>query len=156
MKRWYLYIILYALAGVFGLSPFRGNDLAVLSPVEVVWLEAEQGVVRIETDNGDVGVGDTVKAALENMKATASAEIFLDTADYLIVKQGSEALIEQMRESIRPSCSLCAAQKIPDMKKVAAFLSVHEPSVKMKNGFKGVESLPVLQERKGRLILVEQ
>lgn len=156
MRHWYIYIILYAIVGVFGLSPFRGNDIATLSPVEAVWLEAEHGNVRIETDGGDIGVGETVLAALDNMKETASATVFLDTADFLIVKTGSEALIEQLREILRPSCSLCVAETMPDLKQTAAFLSMHEPSFKMKNSYAGVGELPLLQEQKGRLILIEK
>lgn len=156
MRHWYIYIVLYAIVGIFGLSPFRGSDIATLSPVEAVWLEAEQGSVRLETDGGDVGVGNSVQAALENMKQTAPSTVFLDTADYLIVKKGSEGLIEQLREILRPSCSLCAAEKMPDLKQAAAFLAVHEPSLKIKNSFAGVGELPLLQEQKGRLILIEK
>ena len=156
MRHWYIYIILYAVVGVFGLSPFCGNDIATLSPVEAVWLEEQQGSVYIETDGGDFGIGASVAAALENMKCSASSTVFLDTADFVIVKQGSEALLSELRDILRPSCGICVADAMPDLVQAAGFLGVHEPSVKMKNIERDAGKLPILQQEKGRLMLIEQ
>lgn len=154
MRHWYIYIVLYIIVGVFGFSPFRGNDIATFSPVEAVWLEVVDGNVCIATDDGEVGTGASVLAALEDLKKTAAATVFLDTADYLIIKSSHEIDIEQLRGVLRPSCSVCFAESMPDLKKAAAFLAVHEPSVKMKM-FRA-EQVPLLREEKGRLILIEK
>lgn len=156
MRHWYLYIILYTVVGVFGLSPFHGNDIATLSPVEVVWLEQMDDGIRLETEGGAVGIGETVSAALENMKQTAPLMIFLDTADFVIIKKGSEGLIAQLHEILRSSCAICVAETMPDLKEAAAYLRVHEPTVKMKNSDQKVNDLPMLLHQKGRMILVEQ
>lgn len=153
MRYWAVYIVLYAIVGMFGLSPFRGSDLATLSPVEAVWMETVGGEVHVETDGGEVGVGATVQCALDNLKETAAATVFLDTADFLIVKTGNEMLISQLSDVLRPSCSVCVADRRPDLKQAAAFLAVHEPFVKMKT-FCTVSDLPTLREEKGRLILI--
>lgn len=153
MRRWWIYIILYALVGVFGLSPFSGTDIAKLSPVEAVWLEERDGYVRIETDSKEVGVGKTLSEALDNMKLTASGTVFLDTADYVIVKRGSEDLLLQVTDILRPSCSVCIADAMPDMEKAAEYLGVHEPTVKLKDI--SAAELPYLTEREGRMVLLE-
>lgn len=155
MRRWYIYIVLYAIVGVFGLSPFRGNDIATLSPVEVVWVEGQPGSIRMETDSGEVGIGATVEDALDGMKATAATKVFLDTADYIIVKKGCEDILSELTDILRPSCAVCVAERMPDLEKAAEFLTVHEPSVKMKTLCKS-ELLPALQEEKGRMVLIEE
>ena len=156
MKRWTLYIIVYALAALLGGNLFRGTDVAKLSPVEAVWVSAKAGRVQIETDMGDVGVGSNATKALENMKATAQGQIFLETADYLIVEQGNESLITQMQKILRPTCSVCVAAEKPDLRQAAVFLNAHEPEVTMKLLKSKDEILPVLENKGGRLELVEK
>ena len=155
MKRWHIYIILYAIVGAFGLSPFHGTDIATLSPVEVVWIERQFGNVRMETDSGEVGIGSTIADALDNMKATAAVTVFLDTANFVIVKKGSEDILPELKGVLRPSCAVCTAQVMPDLKQAAAFLALHEPSAKMKN-LCAWDKLPLLQQEKGRLNLIEK
>ena len=154
MRRWWIYVALYALVGVFGLSPFAGTDIAKLSPVEAVWLEGNDDYVHIETDSKDVGVGKTILEALDNMKLTASGMVFLDTADYVIVKRGSETLLSQVTDILRPSCGVCVADSMPDLAEVAEYLGVHEPTAKLKNVANA--ELPYLIEREGRMVLVEK
>lgn len=154
MKRWWIYIVLYLVVGLFGFSPFQATDIATLCPVELVWLERDNGLVRIETDGENVGIGATAAEALENMKATASGMIFLDTADYLIVKAGDEALVSQMSEILRPSCSLCTAQSKPDLKETVDFLGIHEPTLKLKDIDTKQQQMQLLRETEGRLELI--
>lgn len=154
MRHWWIYIILYAAVGVFGLSPFAGTDIAKLSPVEVVWLEQGAGYVRIETDGKDAGVGKSLPEALEHLKQTAMGTVFLDTAEHVIVKRGSESLLTEASDILRTSCSVCVAETMPDLMQAAAFLSVHEPTVKLKDI--GDKELPFLAIQKGGLILIEQ
>ena len=154
VRHWWIYFILYALVGVFGLSPFAGTDIASLSPAEAVWLEESDGYVHIETDSEETGIGKTLLEALENMKQTASGVVFLDTADYVIVKQGSEALLSQAADVLRPSCSVCVADSMPDLAEAAEYLGVHEPAVKLKNI--ATAELPYLTECEGRMTLIEK
>lgn len=153
MRRWWIYIILYVFVGAFGWSPFVGTDIAKLVPVEVVWLERTDGRVCIETDCGDIGIGKTLSEALGDLHQTAAGTVFLDTAEYVIVKRGSQELLLQISEVLRPSCSVCVADSMPDLVKAAGYLGVHEPTAKMKDVNRS--ELPYLIERDGRLLLVE-
>ena len=154
LRRWWIYIILYVFVGVFGLSPFAGTDIAKLSPVEAVWLEHTDGYIRIATDSQEFGLGRTLAEALENMKQTASGTVFLDTANYVIVRRGSEALLEQASDVLRPSCSVCVAEVMPDLAEATEYLSAHKPSVNLKHVVN--IDLPYLTEWNGRMILVEK
>ena len=149
MKRWRIYLVLLVGATLLHIFPFQGTDVAKLLPVQAVWLAWEKGEVCLKTDTGNSGQGNTVQAALEDMKKTASGTIFLDTADYLIVKKGSEALLVQIYDILRPSCMVCAATELPDLEEVTAYLDVHEPSVTLRQCENGDSRLPILIEAEG-------
>lgn len=147
MKRWPGYIAALILLAAF---PLQGIDVGKLAPVEVVWLAQQNGQIYLQTDTGDVGRGEDVRSALQNMKATAYGTIFLDTADYLIVKHGQEELLQQVYDVLRPSCMVCSAAKMPDMESVASFLTAHEPPVTLRLHRIGENELPMLAEQEGR------
>ena len=147
MKHWAQYIAVLVLLATL---PFRGTDISELAPVEVVWLTEENGQVHLQTDTGDMGKGRTVREALANMKATALGAIFLETADYLVVKMGREDLVVQVYDILRPSCMVCVAEKIPDMKTAAQFLAAHEPQITLREYRAECGNLAILAERDGR------
>ena len=76
MKKIIVYLLL--LAAVL-LLPVQGTDVGKLLPVEVLQIYKEEDSVVLTTDVGASGVGATVDAAIENLKATAAGIIFLDT-----------------------------------------------------------------------------
>lgn len=143
MKRWILYI---ATAALLSATSFRGTDIAKLAPVEVVWLAEEDGQVLLMTDTEDVGRGADVQEALAEMKAAALGTVFLDTADYLIVETGAEKFLNQIAAALRPSCMVCRAKQVPDLKKAAEFLSAHEPDVTLRQWQNDGTELPLLEE----------
>ena len=147
MKRWLVYLAVLVLCGT---SANRGTDIGELAPVEVVWLTEKAGQVYLETDTGDIGRGEDVPSALCNMKATASGNILLETADYLIVEQGRADLLAQVYDLLRPSCKVCVARSMPDLEKVAEFSTAHEPEVTLRQYQVEQCTLPVLGEQEGR------
>lgn len=155
MKHWWIYIVLYGAVCMFGLSPFAGTDVAMLDPVEVVWVEEKNGEICIETDCGTLGLGKTIQEALQNLHDTASGTVFLDTADYLLVKKGNEQFIIEMQTVLRPSCMVCIAERKPELSEAAEFLHTHKPVIRLKNVSDEMGALPLLDVQKGRLILVE-
>lgn len=153
MKRWLVYLAVLALCGT---PSNRGTDIGELAPVEVVWLTENAGEVYLQTDTGDVGRGEGVQGALLNMKAAAPGMIFLETADYLIVEQGKEEILAQVFEVLRPSCKVCVAQSMPDLKKVAVFLTAHEPRVTLRQYQVEKGALSLLREQEGRFMWIAE
>ena len=147
MKRWIGYL---AVVIALGMASFRGTDIAKLAPVEAVWLSQSNGTVFLQTDTGDMGWGADVLGALENMKAAAPGEIFLETADYLIVEQGAENLLEETCSLLRPSCTVCTMAQIPDLEAAAQFLTVHNRGITLRAVQAGDISIPILNEQEGR------
>lgn len=156
MKRWVLYVVVFAGIALFSASPFRGTDISKLAPVEVVWLTEKNGQVYLKTDTGDMGWGEDVQAALRDMKAATPGTVFLETADYLIVKKGREDLLEQVYDVLRPSCIVCMADEMPDMESVAAFLEAHEPQMTLRQYRADQRSLPLLKGQDGRFEWIAQ
>ncbi len=150
MKRWILYGVSVLALILLSASPFRGTDISKLVPVEVVWLAEDGGQVFLMTDTGDSGRGADVREALSDMKATAKGTIFLDTADYLIVEQDAEKFLNQITDVLRPSCMLCRAKHMPDLKEAAAFFSAHEPGVTLRQWRNDRKELPLLKEEERR------
>ncbi|MBE6948209.1 MAG: hypothetical protein E7454_08210 [Ruminococcaceae bacterium] len=155
MKRWFLYLALLAAAAFLTISPFQGSDVAKLLPIETVWLAQEKGTVSLKTDTGDLGRGETVAAALQDMKESASGTVFLDTADYLIVEKGSEELLTQIYHILRPSCMVCIAENMPDLEQVTAYFNAHEPPMTLRRFQNGGEKLPILTKQEGRFKWLE-
>lgn len=150
MKRWILYFGAFFLTSSLGISPFRGADIARLSPVEIVWLSSNGREVYLQTDAGDVGQGANVEAALNNMHRTSAGTVFLDTADYLIVEQGKEYLIKEVYGILRPSCLVFTAKQIPTGGKLSEFLKSHECGVPLRKLWNSQQQLPLLTEHEGR------
>ena len=156
MKNGLFYVSICAVAILAGVFSFQGTDVARLAPVEAVWLAQEAQTVCIVTDTGDVGYGRNVQEALQDMKASASGTIFLETADYLIVEQGREELLEQVYEIFRPACQVCVCYEMPQMPDVARFLSTHEPAMTLRQLRIADMPIPLLKDTKGRMELIEQ
>lgn len=152
MKRIWIYGILLA-AAVF--APPEGSDLGKLHPVETVSLYIEDGRIVLETDTGAKGKGGTVEQALQNMKDTTAGIVFLDTADYLLVRKETEELIPEMGTHLKGSTRLCRTQAAVKVEEAAAFLAVHAPQVKLAE-WDGTAKLSTLEISEGRLHLNEK
>ena len=132
-------------------TDFCGNAV-VVQPIEkgLCDLLSSQNCVYTHLIRGAEGRGESVAAALENMRASTPGYIFLETADYLIIQRGSQALLQQAYTVLRPSCMVCMAEEIPDMQNVARFLEIHESSVTLRENRVEKGRLPLLKERNGR------
>lgn len=154
MKRWLFCAAIILTAALLSGKGLPGADVGKLQPVQVVCISGGADWVKIETDTGDVGTGSDLEQAFGDMKATSSAEIFLDTAEYLLISQGSEGFISEMMTHLRPSCSVCIVDGEPDLEKVGAFLHQHEPKITLMHYRAGHRQLPTLKIQEGRMELV--
>lgn len=154
MKRWLWYAAALVLVAALGGMPFSGTDVAKLQPVELIRVSRSFGQVLIETDTGDSGIGADLEEALEDMKETATADIFLDTAEHLLVSQNAVDLLPKLAEYLRPACGVCLEQGAPELEQAAAYLAAHEPEVTLKDFRAGERNIPVLITEEGRMHLV--
>ena len=146
MKRILIYI---AALAVLGLAPIKGTDIGSLHPVEVILICRDGDNVLLYTDTGDWGKGTDGISALKNLKETTPGTIYLDTAEYLLIAEGSEEIAEQLRPVLKKSVRICMAEKEVDLKEAALFLPVHGNLPKLKGWNPGAElsKLTVVEKR---------
>ena len=152
MKRILLYAgILSALLA----APTEHLDVGKLRPVQVVSVYKENQWVVIETDTGDYGIGATAKQALNNMKDTTSGVIYLDTAEYLLLRKDAEEEVEELRSILKPSTQLCYVEAEMDIAETGKFLAAHGDLPKLEDWKKG-QDLPVLSTFRKRLTFLKK
>jgi hypothetical protein len=152
MKKW---LLMAALAGLLLCRPFRASDVARLKPVEIIRVSQVPQGIRVETDTGDTGEGADLVQAFADLKQTASGDIFLETADRLLVSPHAVELLPKLTDYLRPGCNICVEMGQIDMESVGAFLRIHEPGVTLQDHRAGETALPVLCVVDGRMYLVE-
>ena len=155
MKRlkWYLAGLL--LIAALSRSPFAGTDVAKLQPVELIRVTKLGENVLVETDTGDTGFGSGLKQAFEDLKQTTAGEVFLETAEHVLLSGQARELLEELAELLRPGCSVCIQQGEAELEAAAEFLDVHKPEFTLRAHRAGEGEMPVLLARKERMYLVE-
>lgn len=146
-----LYMVI--LIGVL-LLPAQGTDVGKLIPVEVIAVSESGGVVTINTDTGDMGQGNGLEEAFEDMKRTAPGIIYLDTAEYLILEEGLEEM-EALRGYLKGDIQVCYAREGLPLEGIANYLSVHKSDVKLK-AVSNDSQIPTITEENGRYLMVQK
>jgi len=148
------YWIWVPLAALLLLSPFQGNDVGKLRPVELVTMRREGGGVVLETDTGDFGRGEDPLAALEDLKRSAPGALFLDTADYFLVTRETENLLPELWEVLRPAVEICVIPGETDLEAAVEYLRAHSPEVTLLQWRTQGKDLPELHTEGGEYRLV--
>ena len=128
MKKWLIPIAALAAVAVFSRLPHPARDIADLKPVRAVYIHMEGRTLRIETDTGDFGTGTDLTEAHEALLTEADGEIFLDTAEFLILDP-KVPISEEIFTLLRPDCRVTFTDAPPDLEKAAAYLSQHLPKL---------------------------
>lgn len=124
--KWIFYS---AVLAVSLLAPVKRTDVALLQPVEVISLYMEGAQTVLETDTGDLGKGTSVEQALEDLKQTTPGIVYLDTAEYLLVAEGTESRIPEIAAYLKNDVKLCTADPGIDLTLAALYLDVHSPEM---------------------------
>ncbi len=123
----YLIYVIIVLLTFF--APVKRADVAKLLPIEAVVLRREGESIALETDSGDIGIGNTVQEALENLKTNAIQVVYLDTARYLLVEPGVENEAEEIRQKLKKSVKV-GTYSGGDIKQAAKYLDAHQETAK--------------------------
>ncbi|HIQ77484.1 MAG TPA: hypothetical protein IAB79_08610 [Candidatus Faecousia excrementipullorum] len=154
MKYWAWYIGAVVLVAALGWMPFLGTDVARLRPVELISVSQEENQILLETDTGDSGRGQTLELALEDLYDSTPGEIFLETAEYLLITPEGQSLLPELTKTLRPSCKVCLREGEMDLAEAAAYLSVHEPELTLQDYRTGEKDIPKLkmEGERGQLV----
>ncbi len=155
MKRW---MVLFGVVIALGLAmktKHTGQDVAALQPVELLYVQQMWGEYVVTTDTGQQGRGRTAAQAIQNLKETTSGEIFLGTAEHLLLSVNSRDAVSRFARYLRPDCSVTLVLGEPEPAQAAAFLDTHHPGLTLNDYRAGAQDVPVLDATEGGLILNE-
>ena len=127
MKRIWIWLALLAAVAAFGLFPAQGTDAAELQPAQLLLVEASDGTIRLETDQGSVGFGKTLREAMDDLQAGAKGQVFFWTVEHVVAAQSAAYLLPQLAASneLRPAAKLYLAPVLPEADAAAQFLAAH-------------------------------
>ena len=118
--------LIYALIiAALCLAPLRRADIAKLRPVQAFAMYLEENDVVLETDTGDLGRGENVLRALEDLKEKTAAVVYLDTADFLLVAENAVSRMGELAQHIKQSVKVCVCEAAGRVKEAAQYLEVH-------------------------------
>lgn len=155
MKKWIVILLIIFIVNYYRNQNTLGKDLKQLQPVQTLLAEWTEGKLRLVADNGCEGTGRTVREAITNMKNSASGEVFLDTADYLLVRKDALSFVDVLKEELRPSCSVCGLMGSVDLTEVTDYLSYHLPKLTVAMYEAGERVIPLLVSGEGGMQLVQ-
>lgn len=127
MKKW-LYPAVFLAAAILSRLPHPAVDIARLDPVRAVYLYMDGAELTIETDSGDSGTGADLEAAYAALRANADREIFLDTAEFLILTP-DVPITEAFYELLRPTTQVVCSNKKPNLETISDYLTIHPPEI---------------------------
>lgn len=146
-------ILLLAAVWVLPRLSHPGVDIGKLEPAEAVQIIAGEDGIRIVTDGGAWGEGQTLEQAVIHLKSGAPAEVFLETADKLVIT-GPFDDWETVYRLFRPACRACIAREELDLQEAVGYLRIHPPEQTLGMLRAGAECLRVLEIKEGRGQLV--
>ena len=126
MKKWLLLAAVLTAVAILSRRPHPARDVAKLEPVQTLYVYRNGAELAIETDTGAKGTGKKLTEAAAAMKANASAELFLDTAEFLILAP-EVSITEEFHTLLRPTCKVTVTTTAPDLQTVSAYLTIHTP-----------------------------
>lgn len=125
MKKWFWPVGLLA-AGFLLRLPHPARDIARLEPVRTVYLYQKDGLTTIETDTGTTGTGADVETAYADLRYNAHREIFLDTAEFLILAP-DVTITDVFYELLRPTTRVVFSNEKPNLETISDYLTIHSP-----------------------------
>ena len=118
-------LVLYALIVALSFAaPVSRLDIAKLEPVEAIAVEMMGDDILLKTDGGTIGVGKTVSEAIDNLKENSASVIYLKTARYLLLGDGTEQHLRELKDYFKRSVQV-AEYHGGDVSVVAKHLDTH-------------------------------
>ncbi len=107
-------------------APVQRLDVAKLEPVQTVALYMEEKQLVLETDTGNKGKGKDLTEAINDLEEKTPGVIYLDTAQYLLVTEETEALLYSLDGYLRQSIKVSKWDGKSSVKSAAQYLRIRE------------------------------
>ena len=149
MKRW-MWLLCGLLA--FWMIEETGSQVEQLQPVQLLQVTKKNGSIFLRTDTKDFGMGETLQSALADLQETSEKQIFLETADMLVLGENTENLLPELKMYLRPAVQVCSIRDEIDLSQAAVYLKNHGSQVRL-GRWEEDRKLPELKASEGRLRL---
>lgn len=152
MKKLYPAVAAVLCLCLFAMAP--KTDLGSLRPVHLVQVTSSGPMIHLRTDTGLYGEGVDFGAALGDLYRTSPGQVYLETADFLLVTPVTVKNLPELRQVLRPGTEVALIASLVDGEKAAEFLRAHPGSVPLRKA--GEHSvLPRLITKGERYVLEE-
>lgn len=131
MKKW-LYPAAFLAVALLTRMPHPAVDIANLSPVRSIYIDIDGATLTIETDDHIFGSGRDLSEAYQDLTANADREIFLDTAEFLILDP-NVTITAEFYNLLRPTTKVVFAVGPPDFDTISDYLAIHPPRMTLAN-----------------------
>lgn len=128
MKKLLLILAVLVILGALELLPFRAVDAAKLLPVKTVIITRSGERYEVDIGAGVRAVGRTLSEALERLREEVTGEVFLPTAEQVILTEPAADALEAVAEepSFRPAAGVYRCpDPNPDAEALGRYLSSH-------------------------------
>lgn len=123
---WVLIVVLFL--GALDLLPFRSKELADLLPVKTVIITRSGAEYTVDVGAGVKAVGDTLSEALKRLQEQTSEDLFLPTAEQVVLTEPADEAAEAVAEesAFRPAAGICRTpDPAPDPNALGRYLQTH-------------------------------
>ena len=127
MKKW-LYPAAFLAVALLTRLPHPAVDIALLAPVRSIYIHIDGETLTIETDGHISGSGADLREAYQDLTANADREIFLDTAEFLILDP-DVPITEEFYDLLRPTTKVVWSADRPDPETISEYLTIHPPEM---------------------------
>lgn len=124
-----------AAAALISLSLFTAapkTDLGSLRPVQLVQVTSSGPMIHLRTDTGLYGEGVDFGTALGDLYRTSPGQVYLESADYLLVTPVTVKVLPELKQVLRPGTEVALIASLVDGQKAAEFLMSHPGSVPLR------------------------
>ena len=128
MKKLLLALVAAAALAALGLLPFRSVDAAKLLPVKTVIITKSGDSYEVDIGAGVRAVGQTLWEALDRLREEVTGEVFLPTAEQVIVTEPADDALEAVAEetAFRPAAGVYRTpDQAPDPEALGQYLESH-------------------------------
>lgn len=155
MKRILIFFVLMIAAVLLPTPFFERSDVSELKPAQLLWIGEVEGRIFVATEEGDTGEGTGLSSAFDDLKATTSGRIFLDTVEYVLISRQAIELLPKLSGILRPGCGICLNAGETDLESAAEYLDSHKPQLTLAEYCAEPQDLPMLISEGGKFHLVQ-
>ena len=128
MKKLVWLLLAVLILGALDLLPFESREVSALLPVKTILVMRSGEEYTVDVGAGVRAVGQSLKEALRRLCEESPGEVFLPTAEQVVLTEPADEAIEAVAEetAFRPAAGICVTPDAdPDVEALGRYLEAH-------------------------------